>query len=189
MLSRVLLVSTPWTVARKALLSIEFSRQEHWSGLPLPFPGDLPDPGIEPESPRLQVDSLPSEVPGKPVQWSTAAAAKSLSRVRLCASPWTAAHQAPPSMGFSRQEYWSGCHCLLQCRKVKSESEVAQLCPTLCDPMDCSPPGSSIHGIFQARGLEWVVIAFSDNGVLVSLKKRTTLCPLKQPGWTQRASC
>jgi len=45
--------------------------------------------------------------------------------------------------------------------KVKSESEVAQSCPTLCDPMDCSPPGSSVHGIFQARVLEWVAIAFS----------------------------
>ena len=44
----------------------------------------------------------------------------------------------------------------------KSESEVAQSCPTLCDPMDCSPPGSSIHGIFQARILEWVVISFSN---------------------------
>ena len=52
-----------------------------------------------------------------------------------------------------------GCHFLLQCTKVKSESEVAQSCPTLSDPMDCSPPGSSIHGIFQARVLEWV--AFS----------------------------
>ena len=49
-----------------------------------------------------------------------------------------------------------GCHFLLQCRKVKSESEVAQSCPTLPDPMDCSLPGSSIHGIFQARVLEWV---------------------------------
>ena len=48
-----------------------------------------------------------------------------------------------------------GCHFLLQCRKVKSESEVAQSCPTLSNPMDCSPPGSSIHGIFQARALEW----------------------------------
>ena len=46
--------------------------------------------------------------------------------------------------------------------KVKSESEVAQSCPTLCDPMDCSPPGSSVHGIFQARVLEWGAIAFSD---------------------------
>ena len=54
-----------------------------------------------------------------------------------------------------------GCHFLLQCMKVKSESEVAQLCPTLSDPMDCSPPGSSVHGIFQAGVLEWGAIAFS----------------------------
>ena len=55
-----------------------------------------------------------------------------------------------------------GCHFLLQCRKVKSESEVAQSCPTLRDPMDCSLPGSSVHGIFQERVLEWGAIAFSE---------------------------
>ena len=54
-----------------------------------------------------------------------------------------------------------GCHFLLQSMKVKSESEVAQSCPTLSDPMDCSLPGSSVHGIFQARVLEWGAIAFS----------------------------
>ena len=59
-----------------------------------------------------------------------------------------------------------GCHFLLQCMKVKRESEVVQSCPTLSDPMGCSPPGSSIHGIFQARVLEWGAIAFSahENG-------------------------
>ena len=57
-----------------------------------------------------------------------------------------------------------GCHFLLQCMKVKSESEVAQSCPTLSNPMDCSLPGSSLHGIFQARVLEWGAIAFSKNG-------------------------
>ena len=55
-----------------------------------------------------------------------------------------------------------GCHFLLQCIKVKNESEVAQLCLTLSDPMDCNPPGSSVHGIFQARVLEWGAIAFFD---------------------------
>ena len=55
-----------------------------------------------------------------------------------------------------------GCHFLLQCMKMKSETEVAQSCPTLSDPMDCSLPGSSIHGIFQARVLEWGAIAFSE---------------------------
>ena len=54
-----------------------------------------------------------------------------------------------------------GCHFLLQCTKVKSESEIAQLWPTLSDPMNWSLPGSSIHGIFQARVLEWGAIAFS----------------------------
>ena len=54
-----------------------------------------------------------------------------------------------------------GCHFLLQCMEVKSQSEVAQSCPTLSDPMDCSLPGSSVHGIFQARVLEWVAISFS----------------------------
>ena len=121
--------------------------------------------------------------------------------VQLCVTPQTAVHQDPPSLGFSRQEYWSGlpfpspmhesekwkwshsvvsdsspphglqptrllcpwdfpgkstgvgCHFLLQCMKVTSESEVAQSCPTLSEPMDHSPPGSSIHGIFQARRL------------------------------------
>ena len=128
------------------------------------------------------------------------------SRVRLCATPETAAHQAPLFLGFSRQEHWSGlpfpspmhesevtqscptpsdpmdgslpgssvygvfqarvlewgCHCLLQCMKVKSESEVAQSCPTPSDPMDCSLPGSSVHGVFQARVLEWGANAFSN---------------------------
>ena len=118
-----------------------------------------------------------------------------------------AAHQAPPSLGFSRQEHWSelpfpspmhesekskwsrsvvsnpvrphrrqptrlphpwdslgkntgvGCHLLLQCMKVKSQSEVTQLCPTLSDPMDCSIPGSSVHGIFQARVLGGVPLS------------------------------
>ena len=58
--------ATPWAVARQAPLSMGFPRQEHWSGLPFPSPGDLPNPGIEPGSPALQVDSLPAELSGKP---------------------------------------------------------------------------------------------------------------------------
>ena len=58
---------TPWNVAYQAPLSTGFSRQEYWSGLPFPSPGDLPDPGIEPGSPALQADALPSEPPGKSV--------------------------------------------------------------------------------------------------------------------------
>ena len=86
------------------------------------------------------------------------------SRVWLCATPQTAAHQAPRSLGFSRQEHQSRLPFPLQCMKVKSESEVAQSSPTLSDPMDCSLPGSSVQGILQARVLEWGAIAFS--GVL-----------------------
>ena len=61
--------ATPQTIAHQAPLSMEFSRQEYWNGLPCPPPGDLPNPGIEPGSPELQVDSLPAELPEKP--WST----------------------------------------------------------------------------------------------------------------------
>ena len=64
-LSCVQLFETPWTVTYQAPLSMGFSRQECWSGLPVPSPGDLPDPGIEPGSPALQADILPSELPGK----------------------------------------------------------------------------------------------------------------------------
>ena len=66
-LSRVRLFVTPWTVAYQASPSMGFSRQEYWSGLPFPSPGDLPDPGIEPGSPTLEADALTSEPPGKPI--------------------------------------------------------------------------------------------------------------------------
>ena len=70
-LSHVQLFETPWTVAHQTPPSMEFSRQESWSGLPFPSPGGLPNPGIEPESPALQVDALPSELPGNPSKWTT----------------------------------------------------------------------------------------------------------------------
>ena len=66
-LSHVWLFVTPWTVAYQAALPMGFSKQEYWSGLPFPSPGDLPNPGIEPRSPTLQADALPSEPPGD--QW------------------------------------------------------------------------------------------------------------------------
>ena len=80
-----------------------------------------------------------------------------------------------------------GCHFLLQCMKVKSESEVAQSYLTLHDPMDCSPPGSSIHGILQARVLEWGAIAFS---IHTTVLHNSPLCmnPQKQ-NLKQRAGC
>ena len=65
-LIRVQLFAIPWTVACQAPLSMGFSTQEYWNGLPFPSPGDLPNPGIEPGSPALQADALSSEPPGKP---------------------------------------------------------------------------------------------------------------------------
>ena len=110
LLNRIRFFVTPWTVAYQAPQSMKFSRQEYWSGLLFPSPGDLPNPGIEPGSPTLQTDALSSEPPG-----NAAADAKSL-----------------------------------------------QSCPTLCDPIDYSPPGSPVPGILQARTLEWVAISFSN---------------------------
>ena len=70
LVSHVQLFETPWTVACQVPLTMEFSRQEYWSGLPFPSPGDLPDPRIEPVSPALWADSLPHEPPGKPCTYT-----------------------------------------------------------------------------------------------------------------------
>ena len=82
-----------------------------------------------------------------------------LSCGHLFAPPWTVALQAPLSLRFSRQEHWSGLPFPSPMHERKSESEVAQSCPTLSDPMDCSLPGSSVHGVFQARVLEWLPLS------------------------------
>ena len=136
-LSRVQLFATPWTIAHQAPPSMEFSRQEYWSGLPFPSPGDLPHPGIEPGSPTLQANTLPSEPPGKYHSDAATAAAKSL-----------------------------------------------QSCPTLWDPIDCSPPGSPVPGTLQARTLEWVATAFSNAWKWkVNVKSLSRVRPLATP-WT-----
>ena len=104
-LSRVRIFVTPWTVAYQAPMSMGFSRQEYWSGLPFPSPGDLPNPGIDPGFPTLEADALTSEPPGNVyliLKWSEV---KSLSRVGLFVTPWTVAYQPPQSTEFSRQEY------------------------------------------------------------------------------------
>ena len=91
-----------------------------------------------------------------------AAAAKSLqSYLTLCNPIDSSLPGSPHPWDSPGKNTGVGCHFLLQCMKVKSKSEVAQSCPTHSGPMDCSPPGSSIHGILQARVLEWVAIAFS----------------------------
>ena len=95
------------------------------------------------------------------IQWH-AAAAKSL---QSCPTPCDPIDGSPPGSPvpgiLQAKNTGVACHFLLQCRKVKSESEVAQSCPTPSNPMDCSQPGSSIHGIFQVRVLMWGTIAFS----------------------------
>ena len=129
-----------------------FSRQAYWSGLPFPSPGDLPNPGIELRSPTLQVESLPSEPPGK-YNFRKKKSVKSLSRVRLFVTPWTAARQAPLSMGFSRQEYWSGLPFHSPGDLPDPETEPKS--PALqADSLQSEPPGkpSSRERGHQIRG-------------------------------------
>ena len=167
MLSHVQLFATPWIVACQSPLSMGFPRQEYWSGLPCPPPGDLPDPGIKPAS--IMSPALEGRFFTTSATWEAQTIGCALilegyllllshfSHVRLCVTPQTAAHQAPRPWDSPGKNTGVGCHFLLQCTKVKSESEVAQSCLTLSDPMDCGPPGSSVHGIFQAV-LEWGAI-------------------------------
>ena len=139
-----------------------FSRQEYWSGLPFPPPGDLPDPGIEPGSPALWADALTSEPPGKPHNLDNIFLLLLLlsrfSHVRLCVTHRRQPTGLPCPWDSPGKNTGVGCHFLLQCMKVKSEREVVQSCPTLRDPMDCSLPGSSVHGTPQATVVEWAAI-------------------------------
>ena len=134
LLSCVRLFETLWTVAYQASPSMGFSRQEYRSGVPFP-------------SCSLAYEISESEV--------------AQSCLTLC-NPMDIAYQAPPSMGFPRQEYWSG----LPFPSPMHESEKWKWsCSVVSDswrPHGYSLPGSSIHGIFQARVLEWVAISFSD---------------------------
>jgi len=129
-------------------VSIPFSRESSW---PRDWPTSL-------MSPALTGGFLTS---GTTWEAMLLLLLSRFSCVRLCATPWMAAHRLPHPWDSPGKNTGVGCHFLLQCMKVKSESEVAQSCPTLSNPMDFSPPGSSIHGIFQARVLEWGAIAFS----------------------------
>ena len=165
-----------WTVAHQAPLFRGFSRKEYWSGLPCPAPRYLLDPRMEPEC--LMSPSLAGKFFTTSATWKV----KSLSHVQLVVTPWTVACQAPLSMEFSRQEYWSGLPCPLprdlpdpgvEPTSLMSSASAGgffttaaaakslQSCLTRCDPMDCSLPGSFVHGILQARILEWVNISFS----------------------------
>ena len=112
----------------------------------------------------------------EPAHSAAAAAARSLQSCRTLCNPIDS--RLPHPWDSPGKKTGVGCHFLLQCRKVKSESEVAHSCPTLSDPMDCSLPGSSIHGIFQARVLEWGAIAFSTQcRAAISISKTVSLPP------------
>ena len=135
--------------------------------------------------------------------WKWKVKVKSLSRVWLLATPWTAAYRAPLSMGFSRQEYWSECHCLL-CKSLlrtyikkkwvfnwwvvfireRTYCLVARSYPTLLPPCGLYPPGSSVHGILQARTLEWVAISFSNSWKWKLKVKSLSLVWLLATPWT-----
>ena len=104
------------------------------------------------------------------------------SRVRLCVIPQTAATRLPRPWDSPGKNTRVGCHFLLQCMKMKSEKEVAQLCLTPSHPMDCSLPGSSLHGIFQARVLESGAIAFSTQVVLVVKNSPANAGQIKDAG-------
>ena len=120
-----------------------------------------------------------------PMHESEKVKVKSLSHVQLLATPWTAAYQAPPSMGFSRQEYWSGVPLLsLTVAVAAAAAKSLQSCPTLCDPIDGSLPGSPVPGILQARTLEWVAISFSNAGKRKVKVKSLSLVRLLATPWT-----
>ena len=136
------------------------SRQEYSSWLPFPSPGGLPDLRIEPRSPALQTDSLPFEPPGMPLPLFDCCYVASVVFESVRPHRWQPTRLLC-SWDSPGKNTRVGFHFLLQCMKVKSESEVAQSCLTLSDPMDCSLPGFSVHGIFQARVLKGVAIAFS----------------------------
>ena len=116
-------------VACQATLSMEFSRQEYWSRLPFPSPGDLHDPGIEHASPALQVDSL------------------------------LLSHQGSPEKSKFGKKTVSLFTIPIQHYAERSAAALLQSCPTLCNPTDGSPPGCSVPGILQARILQRVVIS------------------------------
>ena len=141
-LSSLGLFATPWTVAYQAPQSMEFSRQEYWSGLPFPSPEDLPTPGIEAGSPVLQADNLPSEPAFSSVQ--------SLSRVRLFATPWIAACQASLSITNSRSLLK-----LMPIESVMPSSHLILCCPLLLPPIPPRIRVFSNESTYWPHSMRW----------------------------------
>ena len=156
----------PWTVAHQAPPSMGFSRQEYWSGLPFPSLGDLPNPGIEPRYLALQADALTSEPPVKPKFM--------LANIKTWRLVSKTSHKLQNIfiMCVSEQELPRYINCSFRLViKVQTTwffewaKDLMWSHSVVSDSLQphglCSPPGSSVHGIFQARILEWVAISFS----------------------------
>ena len=143
---------------------MEFSRQQTWSGFPFPSPGDLPNPGIKPGSLALQADTLLSELPGKPLPEKMAYG--------------TQPGSPPPNLHLYDSKEWFS----LLFFKVFTCAQPLQSCPTLCDPMDCSSPGSPVHGTLQAKTLEWVSISSSRRLLYPGIEPRSLCLVNRQAG-------
>ena len=178
--SHVWLFATPWTVTYQASLSMGFSRQEYWSGLPFPSPGDLSDPGIELGCPALEADALTSEPPGKPpqpIKWclngllwemlfyqllTNLPTLQFSSFAQSCATPWTAACQASLSIINS----WSlpnSCPSSRYCHPIISSSVV---------PFSSCPQSFPASGSFRMGQL------FSSGGQSIGVSVSTSVSPM-----------
>ena len=146
---------TPWTAARQAPLSMGFSRQEYWSGLPFPAPADLPDPELESRSPTSRADSLPFEPPVK-------VKGKALSRVRLFATPWLYSPWNSPGQN-------SGVGSLFPSPGDLPNPGIKPRSPTLqADSLPAEPQGkpqntgvgsiSLLQGIFSTQESNWALL-------------------------------
>ena len=153
---------TPWTIAHKAPLSMGFSRQEYWNGLPCPPPGDLPNPGIEPKSPALQADSLLSEPSGKPKNTGVGSLALLQGNCPTRGSNpglphcrwilYQLSHQRSPIYIYVYIYNYNRYVCVSH--SVMSDSFMTPW-------THCSLTGSPVRGILQARILEWGAISSS----------------------------
>ena len=153
-LSRVQLFVTPWAVAHQAPLSMEFFRQEYWSGLPFPSPGDIPDPSIKPRSPALQADALPLEPPGKPnVVYTILPLVYQIGKLRLEEILWLVRSSTELKLGFNPGHSpppLPGIICFTSC--FCQVSDLVTLCSTVafCSQTQPSAPCCCIDLI---RGL------------------------------------